>query len=317
MTTTAGLAELRALVARLGNRVPEWLPEWLETVEAVPEHVRPRLLGAVRELAPATAPVIPAYEGPLCPSYPRLARKAQARVALGERLDRVYRGLTPREAHEAALEGAAGACEYLCASLPASVAVPRYPAVARWLARSWADPARRAALETEREHHGPGGAVVRGKLVDRVDELHPVDLRGPEGAGVQAVFARAARRAYAEWSTEHETDEAPLASAPAWWRGARCAKLLLTRAALIREGRAQSHCVGGYADVVRSGRSVVVSIAILGADGTVERSTAEIDRATIAVRQHRAHSNKAPSAICERALEVLRRRWLAAKGGDE
>ncbi len=104
----------------------------------------------------------------------------------------------------------------------------------------------------------------------------------------------------------------PLASPPRWWRPARCARLLLTGSQLVAEGRQVRHCVSTYAGYVRQGESVIVSLLIRDGDGLVHRSTVELDRRTALVRQHKGPENETPSPLCQRALEVLSRRWQEA-----
>jgi hypothetical protein len=66
--------------------------------------------------------------------------------------------------------------------------------------------------------------------------------------------------------------------------------------------------VGSYAPYVRSQRSVIVSICVRARD-SVYRSTAELDRRTLQVRQHKGCRNSEPHEFCRRALEVCLRRW--------
>jgi PcfJ-like protein len=129
--------------------------------------------------------------------------------------------------------------------------------------------------------------------------------------------------------------QAPLTVAPRWWKPARCAKILLSGADLIAEGHQMHHCAATYAGYVANGNSVVIALRVpqyhyarrtpyaarlkAGAPGTASvyrvdslafhRSTAELDRKTLAVRQHKGPGNVVPHMLCQRALAVLLRRW--------
>jgi hypothetical protein len=69
-----------------------------------------------------------------------------------------------------------------------------------------------------------------------------------------------------------------------------------------------------YVPYVRRERSVIVSIQVHERRGGVDvthRSTVEVDREKIEVRQHKGRDNTEPPALCVAALEVCLRRWRA------
>lgn len=262
----------------------------------------------------------PGHDGPLCPSYPKVNGPRAARLALGAApAEVVLPGLTPREAHECLAVG----CDddpigWLLRHVVA-VGGPREAhdlATARWVLAVWADDARRQALLAHREEHGLGGVVVRGRFADRVDEIREVDLARGERTSVRDAFASAAKRAYERWAAEAVTRHEPLAAEPEWWGRARvrCARILMSAAELVAEGKDMDHCVGTYAHVVREGRGVVLSLCVRDAHtGDVHRSTAEISRGGSRVVQHKGRANGAPPLLCDAALSVIMAR--IARGG--
>lgn len=289
----------------------------LRVLVRMPPYAQDRVAAALVTRAPLLGPVLrPPPVTPLCPAYPRVGERWAARIVLGEAPTRLVPGLARREAHEMLLAGVStetDAYRWLVRDLP--VDVVRSVPVARWLRACWADPDRRAALEREIVDRGPHGEEIRGRLIDRVDEISTTDLaRGP-ATSVREAFRSAARRAYERWERDHERAEQPLAPTPLWWRPIRCARLLMSAADLVAEGRAQRHCVGTYAHYVRSGRSVIVSICVV-AHGATHRSTAELRRADVAVLQHKGARNCAPPPLCVAALEVIVRRALATAKGS-
>jgi len=324
VSALANLREVAAHLALRGRPVPAQLRRGLAIVEAAPEAVQPRLAAAVAERCGAALTPLAPWSGDLCPSYPRASRGVQARLALGEAPAKVLAGLTPREAHQALAAGVGSPADWILRDVPAHGI--RTVAVARWVAACWADPARRAALEATRTER-VAGAEVEGRLLDRVDEIAAADLAGGAATGVVAAFEAAGARAYAAWERGAESDESALAPTPRWWRALRAdavvrdttgalervrwgSRLLGSAAALCREGREQRHCVGTYAPHVRAQRSVIVSIAAREG-AALHRSTAELDRRTLEVRQHRGFANRDPHPACERALAAALRRWEA------
>jgi hypothetical protein len=305
------VAQLRAAVARAGSRVRRVDALRIEracvAALAARDDAAGRILDALGVNVPAVECLCPAFPGPLCPQYPRLSRASSARLVIGETPSDLARGLTAREAHEWCLDGGwPEPATWLVRHVAGGGTHVRDMLVARWVVACAADPARWAALTEEREmRHGE--REVRGRLIDRVDEIHAVDLAQGPRSGVINTFERAARRALASWEALHISDEEPLAEVPRWWRPLRCAQLLRTRAALIAEGRAQEHCAGSYAAQVARGDCHVVSICVV-ARGQVHHSTVELSPDGRTVRQHRARANSTPSALCERALGVLMRR---------
>jgi len=327
--------------------VPSALRRAARVLEHVPERARPGLAAALTVLHPELGG-LGLTSGPILPAYPNAPVAIAARVAMGKKPVDLYPGLTAKEAHEALLAGVSTPITYLMrmeSLLLADVCVVRHAAavditVARWILACLRDPARREALVREQRVRGPHGEIARGFFIDRVDEILPEDLPRGAATGVQAAFASAAERAWASWQKEMATQNQPLRAPPAWWRPIRCARLLSTAAELAREGREMDHCAAGYASYVRSGRSVVVAIAVPqkkrrareacdaegrlrqeGAQGATEgfglvRSTVELDAKAGRVLQHQGVRNSAPPVICERALRVCLRRWGLGQAQD-
>jgi hypothetical protein len=293
--------------------VPKALERVCRTLDRAPENVRPKVETALAIhfgwRHPELLPFLSDDPGiDLCPAYPNAPEGIQARIVLGEKPTQILRGLTAREAHEALTAGVVSAEAWLLRDTPWERARVRGPEVARWLAACAKDPQRKAALETERVERGPHGEEIHGRLIDRVDEISRHDLVRGEKTGVREAFERAARRRWEQWQKENEKKHEPLAPVPAWYRPIRCARLLMSAAELIAEGKDMQHCVGSYSPYVRSQRSVIVSICVRARDG-VYRSTAELDRRTLQVRQHKSYQNGEPHEFCRRALDVCLRRW--------
>jgi hypothetical protein len=305
--------EAREILRARGVRIPSALERVCRTLDRTPEHVRPKVETALAvRLAwqhPELLPFLSAHpDVDLCPAYPNASEDIQSRLALGEKPTQILRGLTAREAHEALTAGMVSAEAWLLRDTPWPRACVRGSEVARWLAACAKDHQRRAALETERAERGPHGEEIHGRLIDRVDEISARDLVRGEKTGVREAFERAAKRRYEQWQKENEKKHEPLAPTPAWYRPIRCARLLMRSAALIAEGKDMQHCVGSYAPYVRSQQSVIVSICVRARDG-VYRSTVELDRRTLQIRQHKGYRNSEPHEFCRRALEVCMCRW--------
>jgi hypothetical protein len=171
--------------------------------------------------------------------------------------------------------------------------------VARWLAECLKNKDKRAALEKRRCFRGPYGEEIHGSFIERLDELRKSDLRPSVIETFERCAKRHAKLAERNLAKQHE----PLHSPPRWWRPMRSATLLLTGKQLIDEGREMKHCVASYAPYVKRGNALVVSLNVLG-----HRSTANIDRSTLEVKQHRGVENRTPPELCKRALTTLLKR---------
>lgn len=191
--------------------------------------------------------------------------------------------------------------------------------IARWIISVMDDPARLAALMRTRSERGAHGEIIEGSFGSRLDELRDVDLRD----SVEETFERAARRMWKASERAMAKKQEPLAAVPRWWKPARCAKLLLSGADLIAEGRDMHHCAATYAGYVAHGDSMIVSLRVPFCDRRLlprdrpllfHRSTVELDRRTLAVRQHKGPGNAEPHAVCKAALAVLLRRWGRTDG---
>lgn len=288
----------------------ERIDKWIEVLRSVRESDVPRIAAAIAELEPALAHIsISRYTGPLAPSYPDAPKRIAAAIALGTSPAELS-GLTAREAHEWLLAGGPNPAWWLLDRYSwryDGVPCPRIPSVpvAKWLIARWQNPEQRASLLLERSQTF-AGQHVDGKFIDRVDELRPSDLR----TSVIDTFERAGRRLIRSIERLLRSRGEPLRSAPAWWRPAKCARLLLSGADLVAEGKVMRHCVAGYASVVKSGASIIVGICVLA-----KRSTVEIDPRSLEIRQHKGPSNDAPHDLCVRALATMHKKWLAAQSG--
>jgi hypothetical protein len=168
----------------------------------------------------------------------------------------------------------------------------------------------RDSLCRKRVERGPHGEEIHGSYWDRVDELRPPDLRD----SVDETFTRAAMRMQKSMERLLSKKSEPLAPVPAWWKSARCAKILLTGPELMVEGKQMQHCVATYAGYVKKGESVIVRLEVPERKGrhgeTIwHRSTVDLDRRTGQVRQHKGPQNREPHPINVKALNVLLRRW--------
>ncbi len=297
---------------------PDALRRAARVLEHVPERARPNLAAALVVLHPELGG-LGLSAGPILTAYPNAPARLAARVAMGEKPVDLYPGLTAKEAHEALLAGISNPITYLMRSaslLLVDLCVVRHAAavrditVARWILACLRDPARREALVREQRVRGPHGEIAHGVFINRIDEILPEDLPRGAATGVQPAFLSAARRAWESWQKEAATQNRPLRDPPAWWLPIRCARLLMTAADLAQEGREMDHCAAGYASYVRSGRSVMVAIAVpLKGASALARSTVELDARTARVLQHQGPKNSVPPEICERALRVCLRRW--------
>jgi hypothetical protein len=326
----ADLKAVRALIVNLtapkkpNGASVKHLDVALATLERMPESIRPRIAAAIGVTRRWDYLRNESIEV-LCPAYPNATRVLQARLALGEPPTKVLAGLTSKEAHHALTQGYDNPIHYLLREhqLGRGRGI-RTVDVARWLVACYSDEERRDALLKERIERGPHGEEIHGTLLHRVDELMDDDLPNGTATGVNVAFDRAASRAWDNWQKENATKSQPLAATPRWWRPVRCARLLMSAGDLVREGKEMGHCVGSYSHYVRTGMSVIVSIAVRARnkDGsyTLHRSTADIDREMTAtdgdygthvtnVLQHRGRLNADPPDLCVKALEVCLTRW--------
>jgi hypothetical protein len=301
------IAVLRRAAERVTPKRARRLLEIADMLERAPAERRPAILDAAATLDPALQPLRPAGASMIPaapPAYRTAGSKILARLVLGETPAQIS-GLTRREAHAWLLTGPwLSPAEWLwhrhCPYPQPFGLGARAVAVVRWILAALNDPQRRAALERERCERGPHGEEIRGRLLDRVDELIDRDLR----PSVDATFTRAAQRRWKEAERLLARKREPLASPPRWWRPIRCARLLLSGADLIVEGKQLRHCVASYAPYVARGTSVIIALDVCG-----HRSTVEIDRSSGQVLQHRGPENAEPHALCVRALETLKRKW--------
>ena len=333
----------KALIARLR--------EAAATLEKVPEAKREKVAMALRVMEPRLV-VLPDVgfvkhydfarwgqydKEPLSEAYPKAPLEIQARLVLGEKTTAVTGGLTAKEAHEYLSDPPPMGSRSNPASWLLARAELSYPdeqtrthtgvnikqlrlridsvPLARWLIDRWKDAAQRDALIKERVERGPHGEEVRGRFIDRVDELKDADLRPSVRDTFMAAGQRMATELEKELKKAHKQE--PLAPTPHWWRSVRCATLLDRPKLIAAEGAEMKHCVANYVPYVRQQRSVLVSLRVRDKLGMLHRSTVEINRQTLEVFQHRGIDNKEPHELNKRALTVMLRRWQAALRGRQ
>jgi hypothetical protein len=263
--------------------------------------------------------------GSICPSFPRVGKREQCELVLGKPPQAFFNGaLTPKEAAQALTDGYTDAIGWLLRETRSRgiSCVARSAAVARWIAACTADAPRWQALLVPRGDHGAYYA--------RTDEIEDADLVNGLRTGVEVAFRRSDERVAAIRRAEMQKASGPIAEGarlhdpPSWWKPIRCARLLLTKAALVAEGREVHHCVADYDYRVRDGSSVLVSLSVPKRDKrtgrvTILRSTVEYSgegdthrRTLLDPRrvQHRGSCNQVPHALLEKALRVCERRWF-------
>lgn len=213
----------------------------------------------------------------VCDSYPNIKdQNIAAKVILNMP---VGVGLTKREKHLWLLDGARKTpINFL---LDGTGLEARSINVARWLIKILQNEEQKEALfKTRRD----------GKLSE-----HTIDLEDSDCiSGVnEAIARRADRMAVAQFGAEK------LCQKPEWLKtlGGRV-RLLDTAPALAEDGREMSHCVGGYASNVKSGRSIIVAIRAWGHKATVEYN----EQKQIVQIKGKANSN--PSKICHRLAQL-------------
>jgi len=301
------------------GKLPKDVAKATAALEAAPESRKVLIAAAMYIVWPAlnNRPNYPVKEvlafSQLMP-FPHATPEINARVILGESPAQIFKGLTAKEAHQAIADGAVNASDWLMRHVGDASDFCDLPvAVARWLLACIKDKSRLAALEKSQVHRGPQGEEIAGRLLDRVDEIKTVDLVEGEKTGVRVAFERAAARAYKRWEKEAATQHEPLAPLPKWLTPVRCARPLMSAAELATEGRAMKHCVGTYSVYVKRQTSVIVSIAVKTPMG-LHRSTAEIDRQTRAIKQHKGPGNETPHPLCQKALKVCAKHWEGNEG---
>ena len=301
--TPAEVLARAGALARLPRRERERLNRYASMLRSAPPARQELLLLALRYLgSKARGPThdAPARLRAACP-YPGVPAVVAARLLLGESPAAISRGLTRAEAHRWLSERPTRpASEWLLEQHDLHDHPAYSVAVARWLIARDADPAQREALWRDREQRGPHGERIAGSYIERIDELRDRDLV----AGVEETYRRAADRMRRDVERLMTRKGAPLRAPPAWWRPVRCARLLLSAADLVIEGRVMAHCVAGYAGYVARGESGIVALDVRG-----HRSTVELSADGRTVRQHKGPCNARPHRLCDLALAVCLHRW--------
>lgn len=281
------------------KRAKEKLESTINLLEKCPEDRRKSVAAAIRILHPEYV-CLPSADF-LDSSYPNASADIQAKIVLGKKPTEIFKGLTKAEAHEYLSSNYKYSEEnWLLEKHGINGVSVRSVKVAKWLINALKDPQRTNALKKHRIERGPYGEEIGGCWLDRVDELKDCDLV----TSVEKTFANAGKRLMREVEREMSRKSEPLAPPPTWWKPARCATLLLSAAQLVQEGAQMHHCVATYAGYVKQKKSVIIALNVCG-----HRSTADIDRSNITIRQHRGMENNEPHELCKKALNVLVRRW--------
>jgi len=337
------MAELRAggpLHGAKYKKVVDELRKHVSIVEKCPPDKRSAVAAALRILQPKYVGLPGGEEvDKVVTGYPGATRQQTARLLLGDAPVKLAPGLTRAEAHEwlsqhpnrppsnwllsrefGELSRSRSGIDRSHPCGPNSqsgIAVAggvQHVEVARWILKTLSKKPTRDAFCRERTERGPHGEEIHGSYWDRADELRPPDLRD----SVEETFTRAAMRMQKSMERLLAKKSEPLAPVPAWWKPARCAKVLLTGAELMVEGKQMQHCVAGYAGYVKKGESVIVKLEVperkgRGSETVWHRSTVELDRRTGQVRQHKGPQNREPHPINVKALAVLLRRWQGGR----
>lgn len=170
------------------------------------------------------------------------------------------------------------------------VGAPRSIQVTRWLQRVMGSPERKAAALRHRRGI-IAEAQVGGRVVDRLDEIRPVDLHK---SPVRTLEAAQQRLVDQEWSGDEE-----LAEEEPWHARLPPEATVLRHYKELRlEGVQMRHCAGAYASDVAEGHSVVLSVDVGGSRSTVEIRDGE-------VAQHVGFANGPPPDDCVRVVEQI------------
>lgn len=212
---------------------------------------------------------------PVCEAYPGLSPDVAARIVLDME---VGPGLTRSERHRWLSSGAKEeAATWLLKSAGIKLDAKSVP-VARWVISVCDSEPEKAALYRHNRW---------GSLSDHTADLTDEDVAPYDDGSRPGVHEVTARREARMVEDEYGTD--PLADVPDWLNllNGRI-KPLVTGIALAREGREMGHCVGGYVEEVRGGRSVICAVSAFG-----ERATVEFDRSGKVVQIKGKHNTDA------------------------
>jgi hypothetical protein len=258
-------------------------------------------------------------------AYPSAPLAWQVEIVLGKTPAEVT-GLTAREAHVylSAKPGSVSPIPalWVIGSGPAMralrtgavIGIDSVP-IARWYLQRWDDPEQQQALLKERVERGPAGEEIRGRFIDRMDELVEGDLT----PSVRKTFENASNRMKIEFEEEmlRPKNQQILAPVPAWYTEMPGITLLDHGAQLVMEGREMKHCVATYIGRVRRGLSTIFSIRVPTEDGQVLRSTVELKPKTAEIIQHKGVGNARPPAENMKALAHALEVWLKPAAEQE
>lgn len=258
-------------------------PEWRAARERAPEHRKHAIDDAITWRLWAIA-------GPGLQAEKACCLDAAAALVLADdqHLQTLCPGLTRAERYAWARSDEPEYMKWLAKQL--DVPHLEHLEVMRWVHLLKADPETRAALYRPSDVMGDH---VEGKVIDRLDEILPCDLREGVAATMQASVERQAREA---WSGDDQ-----LTSAPRWSEVLpEGVELITSFKRLYIEGQVMRHCVASYAKRIASGELSIVSVGV----GT-KRSTAAIElrRGNVKVTEHKGPRNEPPHPSCTAALE--------------
>ena len=247
------------------------------------------------------------------PAYP-LAAGPVARALLCGRAPQdiaAVEGMTRREAHEWLTEtgGQESALRWLINRRLGELTDPGYVVrsvrVADWLSALYTS-GRWGEFTRDRFARHPDGREVVWSVQQMLDEIDDADIvrlsDGPRAVAERAI-ARRSDAALAQWARQHGV----IGYLPTWARSLPAAmRVLRTPAALVDEGTALHHCVGGYVEAVRRGQCVIIAVA-----SRHGRSTVELSPDGLTVRQHYGAYNGAPPARHAQLLRAWHRRIIS------
>lgn len=142
---------------------------------------------------------------------------------------------------------------------------------------------------------GPAGQHRRFLPIEMVTQIQSEDLVNGVKTSPEIAFQNAGERA----AKRHTLDDTIRFDNFNHLKDTEHARVMRTQGDLNREGEALGHCVGGYGQSCKSGRSVIVALP---------NSTAEIDPNTFRIFQHRGPKNATPNSKDEKYLHE----WIKA-----
>ena len=147
----------------------------------------------------------------------------------------------------------------------------------------------------QQQAFGPAGQHRQFLPIEILTHITSEDLVNGVKTSPEIEFSNAGERA----AKRHTLDDKIRFNNFDHFKDTEHARVLRSQGDLNREGEALGHCVGGYGQSCKSGRSVIVALP---------NSTAEIDPKTFRVFQHRGPKNATPDSKDEKYLHE----WIKA-----